>query len=1468
MVIPIFFLLNPNGIVFGPGAQLELGGSFWASTASRIQFADGSEFSATNPQAPPLLTVNLTPGLQLGEIPPGTSITQRGDLRTRQNLTLSSDRLDLQGHLQAGQDLTLQAQTILQVRDTATTPLVMAAGRFLTLQGNQGIDILALDNPQTTIQSGSDLRLVSDGLISGDTRFWSGGSVELVTLGGNAGTFVSLYDPIIQANGNVVFGNYTGVALKVEATGNITGGDITITGPDVGIPTTDPDFAVLSSSRVLILRAGLVTVSAPNLPQIVGGTSFIPAPGAATGNISVGGINTSTLQFLGSAGNGGPILLSASGDIETRDLVSASASIIVGNAQAGGDITMSAGGRLVVNGSILSASVAASGGSGRGGSVTLSAGNTLQIDGAVNTFSSGSNGSGDGGVLNLTSTTGAVVVNGNVDAGSLALQGGAGRGGALSLVANVAGSTVTVNGSLLSTSVAGVGFGNDGGVITVVAPTIQIGGNISTASTGSSGSGNGGDLGLTATAGGITVAGAMDTGSFAASGAAGQGGDITLVAVGEIVMTNVTTVAAVGGDITIRTGDRLALTDNSVIFSQSQGTDATAQGGTIDIQAQTLALVNGARIGTSTLNAVQGGNLIVRVPAGLQLGGADSSGTGSALFTNTFGTGKAGNIAITTSQLSVEDRAGISTQTLSTGAGGNIDLTVQNLTLQNQGRVLAITNGTGNAGDVTVTASQSVLVNGLQSLITAQSGVTATGKGGDLTIRSPQVIVQNGGQIDASAFGAGKGGNLLIEASDRVQVTGTSADGSVASNIALNAVGSGDAGDLVQIKTRQLLVQNGGQIGVGTFSSGQGGTLEIIATDAIAVSGSGAVGAQAPSGLFARSNPAATGNAGNIQITTGRLIVENNAEISAESLGQGAAGNIGIQAQQVTVQSGASITANTQSPQPGGKIAIAATDFVHITDPRSFIATQALQSSGDAGSLEISTRQLRILAGAQVASSTFSAGNAGNLTVKATELVEVAGTNPSGSIASVLNAAANPDSRGNGGNLKIDTSRLVVRDGGQVGVGTFASGDSGTLEVNATDSILVVGRGRQQPSGLFSSVATGATGQARNLTLNTQRLLVQDGGTLSVATNGSGNGGALTVNATESVILSGQGSSLSSRTSSSGNSGNIRIAKPRQLTLQDGATINVGSTGTGQSGNLSIQADHITLTNQSSLVAETNSTDGGNIQITSDRLLLLRANSLISATAGTAQAGGDGGNITITTPFVIGVLSENSDIRANAFTGNGGNVIVNANGIFGLEFQPFDTPNSDITASSQFGFTGTVVLNTLNVDPSRGLTNLPTNLTDPSQQVNKSCSPRRRQGNRFVVTGRGGLPASPEDSLTGVQPQVEVLGPVPSSTDPALPAQPPQTHAPISPPISPIVEAQGWKLHADGSILLVAQAAEPMGAAYRSPILPFNCDGGFLRTNRTNNRGDRPPSVSHLSLTHRAPVLACIHGGLNFRLQS
>ncbi|MGL5135337.1 MAG: filamentous hemagglutinin N-terminal domain-containing protein, partial [Planktothrix sp.] len=168
-----------------------------------------------------------------------------------------------------------------------------------------------------------------------------------------------------------------------------------------------------------------------------------------------------------------------------------------------------------------------------------------------------------------------------------------------------------------------------------------------------------------------------------------------------------------------------------------------------------------------------------------------------------------------------------------------------------------------------------------------------------------------------------------------------------------------------------------------------------------------------------------------------------------------------------------------------------------------------------------------------------------------------------------------------------------------------------------------------------------------------------------------------------------------------------------------------------------------------------------------------------------------------------------------AQAGKGGQVIINAQGVFGTQFREFQTPNSDITATSELGaaFSGAVEISSPEVDPSAGLVELPSNLVDPTTLIAARCSGNEQ--NQFVITGRGGLPASPNDALSSEPTVINWINLVEPST-----ISPVETRRGTS-LRGNIQEAQGWIVRADGVIELVTNPAK--GTPQPGGILPPQC---------------------------------------------
>ncbi|MBW4569253.1 MAG: filamentous hemagglutinin N-terminal domain-containing protein [Tolypothrix carrinoi HA7290-LM1] len=485
-------------------------------------------------------------------------------------------------------------------------------------------------------------------------------------------------------------------------------------------------------------------------------------------------------------------------------------------------------------------------------------------------------------------------------------------------------------------------------------------------------------------------------------------------------------------------------------------------------------------------------------------------------------------------------------------------------------------------------------------------------------------------------------------------------------------------------------------------------------------------------------------------------------------------------------------------------------------------------SNAGAGDIQVQGRNVKLTDGSAIFAFTGSQAG-GTVSVNASDTLEVIGTGVSekglGLVPSTLYTAVSPNGEGTGGNLILRTRQFIQRGGSQVGSDTYGVGTAGNTIVNASESVTLNGTSDNGviPTALGTVVQGGASGNGARLTVETKRLRVEDGAQLVTFTFSQGNAASLVLNASEStdVIGSSQDGTWKSAISSSafadttGNGGAINL-ETGKLIVRDRALITASSQGRGNAGDINVKSRSIFLDNQGAITATAELGNGGNINLNVQDYLRMRGKTEISTSAG---ADGNGGNILINNlpdyrGFVIAVPSENNDIIANASEGRGGNIIINSPRVFGLvvrsradherlgvkDLDPRNLFTSDITAFSQQQpeLNGTVTIQSPEIDPSRGLVELPETVTDPKQRIAQSPC-QQGFGNEFVVTGRGGLPTTPNQTLSSDNVRVDLLQPVASYVHSRSATIKPATNSTAT-----RVPAQGWIFNDKGQVVLTA----------------------------------------------------------------
>ena len=609
----------------------------------------------------------------------------------------------------------------------------------------------------------------------------------------------------------------------------------------------------------------------------------------------------------------------------------------------------------------------------------------------------------------------------------------------------------------------------------------------------------------------------------------------------------------------------------------------------------------------------------------------------------------------------------------------------------------AVVNASGNGGGTVHLQGQTIALADRSSIV---NDTLANVDSGSIAIDAKKFQLDSGSFVAASTYGAGRGGNVTIRASDSINLVGNGFD------------------DFQQIYILGSLA------GIRTLKNRQ-------------------------NGIFAGT--AGTGNAGNITLETSKLSLRAGSIVDNDTFGQGDGGNLFIQASDIEL-SGSGLTSSSLGLTGRG--------------------------AGNAGNITIATGKLILKDGGTLSTSTITDGNGGDIHIRASDSVALLAfpTNALAATSITSLSFGNPPSErvfgnniGAAGDIRIDTQRLKVQDGAAIDTSTGSQlfplgGPGGKLTIHAVDSIEITGASKNETTGVPGGSRNSLLGSrsfsnspAGEVSIDTGTLMLLKGGQITTATFNQGQGGTLTIRATKLIELKGttedgRPSTIASSSGSlfpvtvfpvqaTGAGGNLNLSTGN-LVVQDGASIAVNSVGLGNAGNLEITSDFIRLNNTGTITAATASGEGGNIKLDVGKILLLRQKGLISAEAGDS---GNGGNITINASFVIAVPSENSDIQANAFAGRGGNITISTQGIFGIQYRPQSTFESDITASSQFGLSGIVTLNTPEANPIRGSILLPSNFVDASTLIATSCIARRLNQSNFVVTGAGGLPVAPDD---------------------------------------------------------------------------------------------------------------------------
>jgi filamentous hemagglutinin family protein len=481
------------------------------------------------------------------------------------------------------------------------------------------------------------------------------------------------------------------------------------------------------------------------------------------------------------------------------------------------------------------------------------------------------------------------------------------------------------------------------------------------------------------------------------------------------------------------------------------------------------ALVNGPTTQELTVNPGQNLQLVgsdilldgavLRVPQGsLALGGVQA-GTVALAPDGKLDYGQVSQFgAVTLVKQSLLDNS---------GPGGS-RLQVQGSQVSFSEGSVALMQNTGalTSGSLSLSASQGLRLSGTTLDGQLQTGIHAqqlgSGLGGFVQLQAPTIELLDGAAVNTKSFSSARSSDIQVTAPDVLWVKGFSPiDTSNFSGIFTYTYTNGRAGD-VNVTAGQVKALDSGSIGSATLDLGNAGNVTVTAADSIVLSGQEAKFGQF-STIFDISvgSRAGSGNAGDVVVTTPRLLIQNGGRLGASTVSAGNAGSITLNARDsVTVQGTSPSKLQSQISVAGNVLPSALQALYNVS------ATP----SGNGGNLVINTAKLEVTDNALVTVRNLGSGNAGTLTLNADRIL----LNRSGSIAATTQG-------GNGGELMINARDvLLLRNGGSISTNARGNGNGGNIAINAPNII-----------GINNSdiTAEARRGNGGNITITTQGII-------------------------------------------------------------------------------------------------------------------------------------------------------------------------------------------------------------------------------------------------------------------------------------------------------------------------------------------------------------------------------------------